>query len=129
MSAVTVPRARDLIAAHHAGRITRRQLAEGLWALYAEEFGEPLAPASGRSRRAAGLAEAASGPPWPRPPAPGIWILVMSDRCHFCGREGIPVVALRADDDDEVGWVHVCLDDLELIRAQVRPLVAGAAPE
>lgn len=132
-------RARALIHAFHEGRLSREELARELWRLHAEEFGEPLAPerlpapadratAGERDTAGPGGSDGADAglPPWPRPAAPGLWLLVTSDTCHFCGRRGIPVLALKGGEDwDE--WVHVCLDDLEVMRAQARAVAEGGA--
>lgn len=128
-------RARALIEAYHAGRLDRRRLAEGLGRLFAEEFAQSLAPALDEARReAAGDAGAASPDPahGPAPAAvpgapalPGLWLLLVADACHFCGRRGLPVMALRStgDPDEEAPWVHLCLEDLEAIRDQARALL------
>lgn len=123
---MTAGRARALVEAYHRGRISRRQLAEGLWRLYAEEVAGPLAP--DRAGPADGTPEAGeadgAAPGLPRRAASGLWILLTADACHFCGRRDLPVVALKAGEDDP-GWVHLCLDDLERIRGEARAFLGG----
>lgn len=132
-------RARALIEAHHQGRIDRRRLAEGLARLYVEELAAPLAPE--RLQPLAGEPEAGGPPGMPRPPAStpsadpfvprpsadGLWLLLVHDRCHLCGRAGLPVVAL-AREGEEPEWVHVCLDDLERIRGEARAFLGEGDP-
>lgn len=111
-------RAQRLVERFHAGLIDGAAYLRGLQALFAEEFSEELV----------GGAETAL-PVDPdeldrirqmfptREDAPGLWLVLGNDRCHFCGRQ-IPVLALKSSGDDPGSWVHICLDDLELIRSQ-----------
>lgn len=121
-------RAQRLIERFHAGLIDAEVYVQGLQQLFQEEFAQEL------SVEPAGPA----APPGPSPDAgdgdqrdedeairrlfptrddaPGLWLVLGQDRCHYCGRT-LPVLALKADDEDG-GWVHLCLDDLDLIRSQ-----------
>ncbi|HEX6989742.1 MAG TPA: hypothetical protein VF282_09790 [Bacillota bacterium] len=132
-------RAQRLIERFHAGLIDSAAYLSGLQALFSEEFAaEPAAPAAktdGRSTEqapeAGRVSEAEQVPEAERVPdeirrrfptrddAPGLWLVLADERCHFCGRQ-IPVIALKPSGDDPGGWVHVCLDDLELIRFQAQ---------
>ncbi|HEX6989718.1 MAG TPA: hypothetical protein VF282_09670 [Bacillota bacterium] len=133
-------RAQRLIERFHAGLIDSGAYLSGLQALFSEEFAaEPAVETNGRPKeRVAGAEPVTEADPvseaerepeaeqvsdeirrrFPtREDAPGLWLVLADDRCHFCGRQ-IPVIALKPSGDDPGGWVHICLDDLELIRSQ-----------
>lgn len=128
-------RAQRLIERFHAGLVDAAGYLRGLQALFAEEFAEEVAglevaPAAPVTDLATGTAPDGTGSlddagdaerirrMFPtREDAPGLWLVLADDRCHFCGRH-LPVLALKRSGDDPGGWVHICLDDLELIRSQ-----------
>ena len=115
-------RAQRVIERYHAGLLDAKAYASALAALMREELaGELAVPVE------PGVAEA-----WRevegRDVAPGIWLVIADDRCAYCGRRR-PVLGLKADPDEEGGWVKICLDDLKLIEAQAQPALEAAADE
>lgn len=116
---------------YHAGLIDAKAFADGLAAMVAAEFATELGiepesikpeqlPPGVRDVFAEYEAEYEDQVRrmFPtRADAPGLWLVLGNDRCHFCGRT-LAVLALKADGDSAGAWVHICLDDLELIRSQ-----------
>jgi len=131
-------RAQRLIERFHAGLIDGAAYLRELQALLAEEFAAELAgdltvPAeAGRDERDeiddVDDADQIRRMFPTRDDAPGLWLVLGDARCHFCGRR-LPVLALKPSGDDPGGWVHLCLDDLELIRGQAADALAAGGNE